>query len=87
MAYSIIEKSPDTDLFFINPSTGIITLKKVWPNTDKTDYRVSIFSLAYLLLGYTSSNVVFTDTLMNHRNSENISVYEIVQKLAIINLS
>jgi hypothetical protein len=40
----MIEKEPDTDLFYVNPATGVVTLKKVWPGGDKVDYGVSILS-------------------------------------------
>lgn len=37
----MIEKKPETDLFYVNPATGVVTLKKLWPGGDKIDYAVS----------------------------------------------
>jgi protocadherin Fat 4 len=42
IAYRIVEDSVNSDLFFLNPSTGVVTLKKVWPNKEKTEYRFKV---------------------------------------------
>ncbi len=45
MVYSMIEDKDnptDTDLFFLNPNTGVVTLRKVWDRGDKKEYRVNI---------------------------------------------
>lgn len=36
------DNSTDALLFFINPSTGSISLKKVWTNDQPTDFNVSM---------------------------------------------
>ena len=47
VVYSIIDAPPDTDLFYLNPVTGVLSLKQLWPRQDKQDYRVSL-SLVFL---------------------------------------
>lgn len=46
LVYSMIPKEPDTGFFFLNPSTGVITLAKAFTTTEdeaerQTEYRVS----------------------------------------------
>ena len=55
IAYRIIEKSPDTDLFYLHPVTGVLTLKTVWPQGDKDSYNVSRY--VYLIDGDSSSGI------------------------------
>lgn len=42
VAYRIVERPGDTEYFYINPTSGVITLRRVWPGGDKVDYAVSI---------------------------------------------
>ena len=43
MTYSMVvnpENAIETDLFFLNPVTGILSLRKVWDRGEKKEYRV-----------------------------------------------
>ena len=41
LTYSLVPNPEDTDdLFYLNPSTGVITLKKLWLRGEQTEYRV-----------------------------------------------
>ncbi len=44
MVYSMIvnpDSLADTDLFFLNPVTGVLSLRKVWDRGEKKEFRVS----------------------------------------------
>ena len=40
LRYSIVPSPPTTDLFYVNPSTGVLSLKAVWENKEETKYEV-----------------------------------------------
>ena len=39
--YSFDPDSPDLSLFFVNPSTGVVSLRSVWPQQEKDTYQAS----------------------------------------------
>ena len=39
--YSFDPDSPDLSLFFVNPSTGVMWLRTMWPQQEKDTYQVS----------------------------------------------
>ena len=39
--YSFDPDSPDSSLFFVNPSTGVVSLRSVWPQQEKDTYQAS----------------------------------------------
>ena len=40
--YSVVEaSSSESELFYLNPATGVVSLSAVWPRLDKQEYRVS----------------------------------------------
>ncbi len=43
MVYSMVEDKDnptDTDYFYLNPNTGVVTLRKVWDRGEKKEFRV-----------------------------------------------
>ena len=43
MTYSMVvnpENTIETDLFFLNPVTGVLSLRKVWDRGEKKEFRV-----------------------------------------------
>ena len=39
MLYSIIDEPGESDLFYLNPTTGALSLREVWPGGDKTEFQ------------------------------------------------
>ena len=40
--YRIVDTPGESDLFFLNPSTGVLSLRQVWPGGNKKEYRVCV---------------------------------------------
>lgn len=40
LLYRIVDTPGESDLFFLNPTTGVLSLRKVWPGGNKKEYRV-----------------------------------------------
>ena len=48
LAYSVVPKAGVTDLFYLGPSTGLISLRSLLVGLSNTRYTVSVFSTASL---------------------------------------
>ena len=68
ITYSIIEKEPDTSLFFLNPTSGVLTLKRVWPNGQKNDYQVSLDNV-FMILPISQKLLSVYDLMLSRINS------------------
>ena len=40
--YRIVDTPGESDLFFLNPSTGVLSLRQVWPGGNNKEYRVCV---------------------------------------------
>ena len=50
LAYSVVPKAGVTDLFYLGPSTGLISLRSLLVGLSNTRYTVSVFPTASLPL-------------------------------------